>query len=126
MKIIKLLKEVMIQIPQKKNEILTNKSMPSVSSSIKDSSRINNSSEKEGGSGFVFYNEIDKYKKYTKYSYYEDFEKEVDGIYILHDEIGLIHGKKGLQFDTNNIFQYILDSYNIEKCSFFPRSKRSI
>ena len=102
----------------KKNEIMTNKSMLSVSSSIKDSSRINNSSEKEGGSGFVFYNEIDKYKKYTKYSYYEDFEKEVDGIYILHDEIGLIHGKKGLQFDNNNIFQYILDNYNIKNSLF--------
>ena len=102
----------------KKNEIMTNKSMLSVSSSIKDSSRINNSSEKEGDSGFVFYKEIDKYKKYTKYSYYEDFEKEVDGIYILHDEIELIYGKKGLQFDNNNIFQYILDNYNIKNSLF--------
>ena len=92
------------------NDILQNKSKSK--SSI--SSKINNSSEKEGDEGFVYYNEIDKYKKYTKYSYVEDFEKEVDGIYKLHDEINLIQGKKELEFENNNNYEYIKSNYNLK------------
>ena len=92
------------------NDILQNKSKSK--SSI--SSKINNSSEKEGDEGFVYYNEIDKYKKYTKYSYVEDFEKEVDGIYKLHDEINLIQGKKELEFENNNNYKYIKSNYNLK------------
>ena len=78
------------------------------------SSKINNSSEREGDEGFVYYNEIDKYKKYTKYSYVDNFKKEVDGIYISHDEIKLIHGKKELEFENNNNYEYIKNNYNLE------------
>ena len=92
------------------NDILQNKSK----SKSSNSSKINNSSEKEGDEGFVYYNEIDKYKKYTKYSYVEDFEKEVDGIYMLHDEINLIQGKKELEFENNNNYEYIKNNYNLE------------
>lgn len=92
------------------NDILQNKSK----SKSSNSSKINNSSEKEGDEGFVYYNEIDKYKKYTKYSYFEDFEKEVDGIYMLHDEINLIQGKKELEFENNNNYEYIKNNYNLE------------
>ena len=53
----------------------------------------------------MFYDEIKKNEKYVKYTYKAEYKKEIDGIFINHDKIKLIQGKREFGFkytETND------------------------
>ena len=92
-----------INCPKENKSIKTNKTKKSEISLA--SSKINTLSENEGNNGLMFYDEIKKNEKYVKYTYKAEYKKEIDGIFINHDKIKLIQGKREFGFkytETND------------------------
>ena len=92
-----------INCPKENKSIKTNKTKKSEISLA--SSKINTLSENEGNNGLMFFDEIKKNEKYVKYTYKAEYKKEIDGIFINHDKIKLIQGKREFGFkytETND------------------------
>ena len=75
-------------------------------------SKFDTSSEKELDQGELFFEEIEKGTKYIRYSYFDDFKKEIDGIYYSHSGIKLEKGKKELKLDEYKSYEDFVNKYN--------------
>ena len=95
-----------INCPKENKSIKTKKTKKTKKSEITlASSKINTLSENEGNNGLMFFDEIKKNEKYVKYTYKAEYKKEIDGIFINHDKIKLIQGKREFGFkytETND------------------------
>ena len=85
------------------DSVLSNKTDKKSKNSKKD-----NSSENEGINGYIFYYKIEN-EQFIKYAYYEDFQKEVDGVYCQHEEIQL--NKKEIQLESK-IYENLNNNYD--------------
>ena len=95
-------------------EIKSEKSI-SIKSRITNGSKLSklDSSEKEIELGELFYYEIKEGTEYMRYSYYDEYKKEIDGIYYEHPAIKLENGKKELNFDDYRSYKDFENKYDI-------------
>ena len=95
-------------------EIKSEKSI-SIKSRITNGSKLSklDSSEKEIELGELFYHEIKERTEYMRYSYYDEYKKEIDGIYYEHPAIKLENGKKELNFDDYRSYKDFEHQYDI-------------
>ena len=95
-------------------EIKSEKSI-SIKSRITNITKLSklDSSEKEIELGELFYYEIKEGTEYMRYSYYDEYKKEIDGIYYEHPAIKLENGKKELNFDDYRSYKDFEHKYDI-------------
>ena len=86
-----------------KKSVITNES---------ELSKFDTSSENELAQGELFYEEKEKGTKYIRYSYFNDFKKEIDGIFYNHSGIKLNKGKKELNLNEYKSYDDFLNKYN--------------
>ena len=86
-------------------------SLKSMKKNESELSKFDTSSEKELEEGELFFEEKEKGKKYIKYSYFDNFKKEIDGIYYSHSGIKLEKGKKELNIDDYKSYEDFLNKY---------------
>ena len=86
-----------------KKSVITNES---------ELSKFDTSSENELAQGELFYEEKENGTKYIRYSYFNDFKKEIDGIFYSHSGIKLNKGKKELNLNEYKSYDDFLNKYN--------------
>ena len=86
-----------------KKSVITNES---------ELSKFDTSSENELAQGELFYEEKENGTKYIRYSYFNDFKKEIDGIFYSHSGIKLNKGKKELNLNEYKSYEDFLNKYN--------------
>ena len=85
----------------------------SLKSMLSNGSKSNlDSSEKEIENGALFYDEIKEGTEYMRYSFYDNYKKEIDGIYCEHPAIKLETEEKELKFGDYTSYQGFMDEYD--------------